>query len=450
MERSILQNLNEWKLSSRRKPLILRGARQVGKTWVLREFGKSFPDGFIYINLDEDPNYARLFETTKDIDRLTDMISMSTGQKLTSDTLLIIDEIQASGAALNSLKYFCEKRPDYPVAAAGSLLGLHLSEGFPVGKVNFLEMYPMTFSEFLLACHDDQLLRFMTSLTEFSAIPELFFEPLVERLKQYFIVGGMPEAVLEWSEHKNAKEVDRILDEILLSYEHDFGKHTNPFEANKIRIIWDSVPSQLSRENKKFLYSAVKSGARAREYESALNWIVNADILHKIYSIEKPALPITAYDDLNAFKIYMGDVGLLRRKSRLSASTILEEDRLFTEFKGALTENYILQSLLPQLDMNPRYWKDSKHEVDFIIQHENDIFPVEVKAGGNVKANSIKAYGEKYADTTKYLLRFSLKNLSYDGKILNIPLFMADHLIRLLNLAQSTPLFSHSANKTIL
>ncbi|MBR1598688.1 MAG: ATP-binding protein [Lachnospiraceae bacterium] len=431
MKRYILNDLEAWKTSKRRKPLILRGARQVGKTWILKEFGKTYKNGYIYINLDQEENYVQLFESTKDIDRLVDMISMASGHQITTDTLLIIDEIQTSGAALNCLKYFCENRPEYHVAAAGSLLGLHLSDGFPVGKVNFLEMYPMTFSEFLMACGDDNLLAYMDSISEIAPIPDVFGKPLMEKLKMYYVVGGMPEAVKEWSEEKNSNEVDTILDEILLSYEHDFGKHTDSFEAPKLKLIWDSIPSQLARENKKFLYSVVKEGARAREYENALNWIVNADILNKIYAISKPGLPITAYDDLSAFKIYMNDVGLLRRKSRLSTSAVIEEDRLFTEFKGALTENYILQSLLTNLDMTPRYWKDTKNEVDFIIQIENDILPIEVKAGNSVKKNSIKKYEEKYSDNTKYMIRFSQKNLSFDGKLLNVPLFLADHLLQL-------------------
>ena len=431
MKRYILNDLEAWKTSKRRKPLILRGARQVGKTWILKEFGKTYKNDYIYINLDQEENYVQLFESTKDIDRLVDMISMASGHQITTDTLLIIDEIQTSGAALNCLKYFCENRPEYHVAAAGSLLGLHLSDGFPVGKVNFLEMYPMTFSEFLMACGDDNLLAYMDSISEIAPIPDVFGKPLMEKLKMYYVVGGMPEAVKEWSEEKNSNEVDTILDEILLSYEHDFGKHTDSFEAPKLKLIWDSIPSQLARENKKFLYSVVKEGARAREYENALNWIVNADILNKIYAISKPGLPITAYDDLSAFKIYMNDVGLLRRKSRLSTSAVIEEDRLFTEFKGALTENYILQSLLTNLDMTPRYWKDTKNEVDFIIQIENDILPIEVKAGNSVKKNSIKKYEEKYSDNTKYMIRFSQKNLSFDGKLLNVPLFLADHLLQL-------------------
>ena len=433
MKRYIINDLEKWKISKRRKPLVLRGARQVGKTWILKEFGKTYKNGYIYINLDQDENYVQLFESTKDIDRLVDMISMASGKSMTTDTLLIIDEIQTSGAALNCLKYFCENRPEYHVAAAGSLLGLHLSDGFPVGKVNFLEMYPMTFSEFLMACGDDNLLAYMDSISEIAPIPDIFEKPLMEKLKMYFVVGGMPEAVKEWSENKDSREADTILDEILLSYEHDFGKHTDSFEAPKLKLIWDSIPSQLARENKKFLYSVVKEGARAREYESALNWIVNADILSKVYAISKPGLPITAYDDLSAFKIYMGDVGLLRRKSRLSTSAVIEEDRLFTEFKGALTENYILQSLLTNLDMAPRYWKDTKNEVDFIIQIENDIIPLEVKAGNSVKKNSIKKYAEKYSDNTKYMIRFSQKNLSFDGKVLNIPLFMADHLLQIIS-----------------
>ena len=435
MERFILNDLRSWKVSKRRKPLIIRGARQVGKTWVLEKFGEEFDDGYIRINFDKQPEFHQFFETTKDVQRIIKNLSMACGRKITPNTLLIFDEIQACPNALNTLKYFCEDLPEYYVACAGSLLGLTLTTGFPVGKVDFLDMGPMTFKEFLLASGDDNLVRYMESIDTIENVPDAFAEPLIEKLKMYFVVGGMPEAVKVWVEDGEIKEVDIVQLDILESYEADFGKHVPYPDVPKISLIWKSLPSQLARENKKFLYSVVKEGARAREYENALTWLQNADLVKHISKIKKPALPITAYEDLSSFKIYMGDVGLLRRHSHLASSAFTEYNRLFTEFKGALTENFVLQSLLRQYEVTPYYWSDSTHEVDFIIQRENDIFPVEVKAGQNVGGASIKQYLKEYESITKFAIRFSLKNLSYDGKILNIPLFLIDEMDRVISLA---------------
>lgn len=437
MKRYILDDLRKWKNSKRRKPLIIRGARQVGKTWVLKEFGKEFKDGFLYINFDKDIEYKQFFETTKDVNRIIKNLSMASGQKITKDTLIIFDEIQACEEALNSLKYFCEDAPEYYVACAGSLLGLMLAGGFPVGKVDFLKMGPMTFKEFLLANGDDNLAEYISQLDEIENIPEAFFNPLCEKLKMYFITGGMPEAVLVWSEDGDVKEVERVLSDILSSYESDFGKHAPIVDVPKIRLIWDSLPSQLAKENKKFLYSVVKNGARAREYENALNWLNDADLISKVYRITKPALPISSYDDLDAFKIFMVDVGLLRKHSHLAYTAFMEDTRLFTEFKGALTENFIFQSLVRKFEVAPRYWSNTTYEVDFVIQKENNIIPVEVKAGTNVRSTSIKKYQEEYRESTPLVIRFSLKNLSFDGNVLNVPLFMVDELDRLIDIAMS-------------
>jgi predicted AAA+ superfamily ATPase len=300
--------------------------------------------------------------------------------------------------------------------------------------VDFLEMGPMTFSEFLLASGDENLFEYLSSIDKIEAIPDAFFNPLLEKLKMYFIIGGMPEAVLVWTEDGDVKGADKILSDILIAYQSDFAKHAEKNDVQKIRLIWDSLPSQLAKENKKFLYSAVKEGARAREYENALNWLYNADLVTKNYKITKPGLPLSAYDDLSAFKIYMIDVGLLRRHSGLSASTFKEENRLFTEFKGALTENYVVQLLNRCFNATPRYWSDSRYEVDFVIQRENDIIPIEVKAGENVQSTSLKNYCKQYESETKLAIRFSLKNLSYDGKVLNVPLFMVDFIDSILNL----------------
>ena len=438
MKRFVIDDLRKWKSSKHRKPLILRGARQVGKTWILEEFGKEFEGGFVRINFDKNPEYAQFFETTKDVRRILKNLALATGQKIMPETLIIFDEIQASTVALNSLKYFCEDAPEYYVASAGSLLGLTLSDGFPVGKVDFLDMGPLTFSEFLLASGDENLVEYMETIDSIDKIPDAFANPLSEKLKMYLAIGGMPEPVRIWSEESDIAEVDRILSAILDSYESDFGKHAPDFDVPKIRRIWSSLPSQLARENKKFLYSAVKEGARAREYENALEWLKNASVVGCVPRITKPGLPMSAYEDLGAFKIYMGDVGLLRRHSNLATSAFSEGNRLFTEFKGALTENFVFQSLLRRFQTKPYYWSDTAHEVDFIIQKENDILPIEVKAGTNVQAASIKKYLNDFSEVTPLVIRFSLKNLSFDGKILNVPLYLADELGKLVEIAMKT------------
>ncbi len=435
MERKILNDLCKWKDSKRRKPLILRGARQVGKTWVLQEFGKRYFSDYLYINFERQEEFKQFFQLTKDVHRILQNLSMASGKKITKDTLIIFDEIQACGEALNTLKYFCEDAPEYYVASAGSLLGLKLSQGFPVGKVAFLEMGAMSFEEFLLANGDDSLLTYINGIQDISAIPDAFFNPLVEKLKMYFITGGMPEAVSVWTENRDISAADNVLADILLSYESDFGKHADKYDVYKIGLVWESLPSQLAKENKKFLYSVVKVGARAREYENAVNWLAAADMVRKVFRISKPGLPLSAYDDLTAFKIYMGDVGLLRKHSRLATSAFTENNRLFTEFKGALTENYTLQCLLRQFEVKPRYWADAQHEVDFVVQRENDIIPVEVKAGENVRMTSIKNYYKQYESETPLLVRLSLRNLSLDGNVLNVPLFLADQLDKLIGIA---------------
>ena len=435
MKRYAMNDLQNWKESKRRKPLVLLGARQVGKTWILEEFGKSFPDGFVKINFDKQPELHQFFQTTKDVRRIIQTLSIAVGKPITKNTLIIFDEIQECEEALNSLKYFCEDAPEYYIASAGSLLGLMLAKGFPVGKVDFLRMGPMSFEEFLEANGDHNLVGYLKGIDAISAVPEMFSGPLTEKLRMYFVVGGMPEAVKVWTEEGDIREVDKIQSEILDAYEYDFAKHADPIDVPKIRMIWNSLPSQLARENKKFLYSVVKKSARAREYENALNWLVNADLLKKVPRVTKPGIPLSAYEDLEAFKIYMGDVGLLRRHSRLSSSTFSEENRLFEEFKGALTENYVLESLLNIPDVSLYYWSDTPYEVDFIIQLENDVFPVEAKSGKNIKAASIKNYARVYSEQTKLCVRLSMRNLSYDGNLLNIPLYLADEIGRIIALA---------------
>lgn len=440
MKRLLMEKLIAWKESSYRKPLILKGARQVGKTWLLKEFGRQSYANTAYFNFDEHEEYKQFFETTKDISRIVQNLMMASGQKIsTENTLVIFDEIQECPAALNTLKYFCENAPEYHVACAGSLLGIALAKpaSFPVGKVNFLELGPMTFTEFLLAGGNDNLADYLSKVTDLMPLPDAFFNPLYEKLKMYFVTGGMPEAVYAWAKEQDVELMQQVLSDILGAYERDFAKHPDVRDVPKIRLVWESIPSQLSRENKKFLYRVVKEGARAREYEDALQWLVDANLLYKVFRSSKPGLPISAYDDLSAFKLYLLDVGLLRRLSRLAPAAFAEGNRLFEEFKGALSENYVLQALSRQFETAPRYWtvENPKYEVDFLIQRDNDIIPIEVKAEGNVESKSLKAYKNLYPDRTKLRVRFSLNNLRLDDDVLNIPLFMADQADRLIGLA---------------
>ena len=440
MERLILKKLMEWKSSPYRKPLILKGVRQVGKTWILNEFGRRCYENVAYFNFDENEDFKQFFETTKDVRRILQNLMLASGQKIAPEkTLVIFDEIQEAPKVIHSLKYFCENAPQYHIACAGSLLGVALAKpaSFPVGKVNFLQIDPMTFEEFLPANGDANLLDFLKSVEKIEPIPDAFFHPLCEKLKMYYVTGGMPEPVLRWTEDRDVAAVQTALADIVAAYERDFAKHPHISEFPKISMIWKSIPSQLAKENKKFLYKVVKEGARAREYEDALQWLVDARLVHKIYRSRAPGLPMAAYDDLTAFKLYLVDVGILRRLSQLSPTAFGEGNRLFTEFKGALTENYILQSLMPQWDVTPRYWTQTNppYEVDFLIQRENDIFPVEVKSDTNLSGKSLKKFKELFPDKIKLRLRFSLENLKRDGDVLNIPLFMADETDRLLALA---------------
>ena len=440
MERHIINKLLKWKESKHRKPLILKGVRQVGKTWVLKEFGKRHYSNIAYFNFDEHEEYKQFFEKTKDIPRILQNLTMASSQIIKpSETLIIFDEIQQCPDALNTLKYFCENTPEYHVACAGSLLGIALVKpaAFPVGKVDFLQINPMTFTEFLIANGDENLVRFIDSIVEIVPIPDAFFNPLCEKLKMYFVTGGMPEAVKAWTEDRDVELMQTVLSNILGAYERDFAKYPDPKEFPKISMVWRSIPSQLARENKKFLYRVVKEGARAREYEDALQWLCDANLAEKIYRSSAPGLPISAYDDLSAFKIYMVDVGLLRRLSLLAPSAFSEGNRLFVEFKGALSENYVLQALKNQFEATPRYWTTDNpgYEVDYLIQRENDIIPIEVKSEDNLESKSLKKFKEKYADKVKLRVRFSLSNLRLDGDVLNIPLFMADKADKLISVA---------------
>ena len=440
MERKIINDLLKWKDSPYRKPLILKGVRQVGKTWILKEFGRRYYENTAYFNFDENEDYKQFFETTKDVSRILQNLMLASGEKiLPGKTLIIFDEVQDCPKVINSMKYFCENAPEYHIACAGSLLGIALAKpsSFPVGKVDFMQIDPMTFSEFLVANGDENLAKYMESVDTIEPIPDAFFHPLYEKLKMYYVTGGMPEPVLMWTQNRDTGAMQHSLSGIIDAYERDFAKHPDTKKFPKISMVWKSIPSQLARENKKFIYKVVKPGARAREYEDALQWLVDARLVHKVYRSSAPGLPIAAYDDLSAFKIYLVDVGLLRRLSQLAPTVFGEGNRLFTEFKGALTENYVLQTLIPQFEVAPRYWTQTNppYEVEFLIQRENDIFPIEVKSEANTTSRSLKKFKELFPDKVKLRIRFSLDNLKLDGDMLNIPLFMADQTDRLIGIA---------------
>ena len=428
MKRFIINELVKWKKSKYRKPLILKGARQIGKTYILKQFGEENYEGVAYFNFDHDEDLYNLFSNTKDPKRILEQLSFIYGKAIIPEkTLIIFDEIQECPNALNSLKYFQEEANEYHIVCAGSLLGIRLSHtSFPVGKVEFLNMYPMTFSEFLIADNCWNLVDYMNSIKEIENIPDIFFNQLEEKLKAYFIIGGMPEAVNIWVNEKDMELVNKVQENILKAYESDFSKHTQNSEANKISLIWNSIPSQLARENKKFLYQTIKEGARAREYENALNWLNDANLIYKIYNVKKTDFPLKAYNDLSSFKIYMNDVGLLRKMANLDSRIVIEGDKLFEEFKGAFTENYVLNTLCTIFDMVPNYFTFDRYEIDFMMQYENRVIPIEVKANKSINNVSLTKYNEKFDNNLS--VRFSMNNLKKDGKILNIPLFLIEYL----------------------
>lgn len=432
--KNMQEALLAWRNHPRRKPLILRGARQVGKTHLLKTFGAAYFDNTAYFNFEEQPELKQFFQQTKDVRRILENLSLVTGRAIEADkTLIIFDEIQECNEALNSLKYFNENAPEYAVTSAGSLLGVALSKGqsFPVGKVDFMDVCPLSFSEFLSA-DDPALFSYLEQLDRPEPIPDIFFNPLSDKLKKYFISGGMPEAVVSLIEEKDIERTQQILQNILNAYALDFSKYAEVKDVPKINHIWTSIPSQLARENKKFVYQAAKPGARAREYEDALLWLSDAGLVHRVFRINKPGLPLSSYDDLTAFKLYLLDVGLLRRLALLDPGAISEGNRLFTEFKGALTENYILQHLNRHFEVKPRYWTSgAQAEVDFVIQVKNEIIPVEVKSDENVRSRSLTLYQQQFNPPLR--IRYSLKNLTYNDGLLNMPLFMADYTKKLMN-----------------
>lgn len=426
MYRTLIEDLKEWKNSKHRKPLILQGARQTGKTWLMKEFGRTEYKNTAYLFCQENPGLEALFNAPFDKERLLNGFQLICGFKIEpEETLIIIDEIQDIPKAITSLKFFYEQASEYHIICAGSLLGvsLHKDISFPVGKVNFLNLYPLSFTEFLLAVGKEQQANLINDLKQDPQILKAFSSEFTEYLKYYLYIGGMPEVVSTWIETKDFSEVRRVQKELLETYANDVSKHTSSEMANKIKQVWDSVPSQFAKENKKFLYSVVKESARAREYENAINWLKNAGLLVKIHRVNKPGLPAKAYEDLDSFKIFIIDTGLLCSMTNLSAKALLEGNTLFTEFKGALTEQYVCQQMLSELKVEPFYWsaKDSTAEIDFIFQNDDEIVPVEVKAEINLQAKSFKVYRDTYNPKTAF--RFSLSEFIDHGILKDIPLY---------------------------
>lgn len=428
MEREFYNKLVSWKKSLFRKPLVLRGARQVGKTYLLKHFAEREYEEYIYINFDEEPHFASIFEQNLDPDRILKELGIYFKKTiLPGSTLIIFDEIQECPNALGSLKYFCEKRNEYHIATAGSLLGVKLTKGFPVGKVNFLDLAPLSFFEFLHAVNEKGLVKMLQEMKQPQAISELFHTKLTSLLKYYFIVGGMPEAVETYLKTDDIHHVRTIQKEILDAYTLDFAKHAPKEEVIKIMAVWDSIPNQLAKVNKKFIFSAIRQSARAREYETSIQWLKNAGLILKSNCITVPKLPLDSYSDKQAFKIFMLDVGLLGAMSKLDPRVVLEGEELFEEFKGSLTENFVACELHDKHFDELYYWaSEGIAEVDFIVSSEQKIFPLEVKAGFSKKKKSLLVYGEKFSkedNPPPALSRASLRNFAHDGNIINYPLY---------------------------
>ena len=431
-----MERLKEWQASPRRKPLVLRGVRQCGKTWLLREFGRTRYAQTAYFNFERQPRLGGLFEGELDTGRLLAALGALHGSKLTpGDTLVVFDEIQECPAALSSLKYFCEEAPDIHVAAAGSLLGVTLAGtgGFPVGKVNFLELRPLSFGEFL-AAQEQGLSAYLEALADLSPLPEAVAGRLERHFRDYLALGGMPEVLAAWHAKQDYQEAEAIQREILQSYELDFAKHAPKADIPKLFLLWKSIPAQLARAHGKFLYGQAKSGARAHDLEDALRWLQEAGLVCRVNRIERPGTPPSAYVDAKSFKLYLADTGLLRQMARVPLEAIALSPDVFGEFKGRLAENFVSQELRAVQDEELYYWSSGNvAELDFMLPHPKGLLPVEVKSGTNPKSQSLRVYREKHGPPLA--LRFSLLNLRQEGSLLNVPLYLVHQLPRLLKLA---------------
>ena len=429
MYRIAIEKLYKWKNNKRRKPLIIEGARQVGKTWLMKEFGKQAYADTVYINFDSNSRMANLFSADLDTDRLIMGLELYAGRKINPDnTLLIFDEVQEVPRALASLKYFYENAPQYHIVCAGSLLGIALHQGtsFPVGKVDFLKLYPLSFSEFLMATGNECFAELLKN-KDYEMITS-FKQTYIDALKHYYFIGGMPEAVQSFAESKDFNEVRAIQKRILAAYEQDFSKHAPNEIVPKIRMLWNSIPSQLARENKKFIYGLVREGGRAREYETAIMWLSDCGLVHKVSRVNAAGIPLKAYEDLKAFKLFIVDVGLLGCMTGLRQRTLLDGDDLFVEFKGALTEQYVCQQLKTIEDLGVYYYTNDRGscEIDFVVDTGEQIVPIEVKAETNLRAKSLKTYRERFEPELS--VRTSMADYNKEDWLLNLPLYAIENI----------------------
>lgn len=423
MKRNALESLIRWKSSEDRKPMVLKGARQVGKTWLMKEFGRSAYDSFVYFNFDEEEELKSIFEANKNPQRIVELLSLIAGEKILPEkTLIIFDEIQECPPALNTLKYFKEKANDYHVIAAGSLLGTLLAtpKSYPVGMVNLLDIYPLTFDEFLDAT-DPILYTYYESIQKEQDIEEIFHNRLLDAFNNYLIIGGMPECVSSWVKYKDPAKIREIQRELIEVYENDFSKHNGKVNSGRILMVFRSIVSQLAKPNEKFIYGAVRQGARARDFEEAIEWLVSAGMLNRVYNVGKMEHPLTAFDKLDQFKLFPFDTGLLKYMAGIDNSAILLKTDY--QFKGPLTENYVLQQLRGQFEVEPRYYADKNSEIDFVLQYGTEIIPVEAKGGEDKSAPSFKRYIAQ--NQPKHALRFSRRGYRKDGAITNLPLYLA-------------------------
>lgn len=424
IERDIINLFKAWKEAPDRKPILLKGARQIGKTWAMESFGKECFKYCVKFDFDRQPELKSLFEITKDPKRLIKELTLYCEQPIIAgETLVIFDEIQECEEAFNSLKYFCDETPQYHIIAAGSLLGVAVKKRrmtVPVGKVKIINMFPVTFKEFLRAS-DVRTYEYINSLDEIRHLPEIIMNKLRTEYRRYQVSGGMPEAIVSLLEDKGVGEVELTLQGILDLYELDFAKYAEPREIPRIHAVWHSLPAQLSKESRKFVWKVIKTGARSKDYEDALLWLEDAGMIHRIFSVSKPGMPLSAYEETDAFKVYACDCGLLRRLAHLPATVVTDPIANYTEFKGAMAENAVLQSIMPLLDdQKPYYWTSpGTAEVEFVIQWDDEIIPVEVKAENNISGNSLAVYTKKYSP--RYRMRFSMLNLQYNGGMLSSP-----------------------------
>lgn len=423
LKRSAITELIRWKDSAERKPMVLKGTRQVGKTWLMREFGQNYYDHFVYFNFDEEDELKSIFETNKNPHRIIELLSMICGEKIEpGKTLIIFDEIQECPEALNTLKYFKEKANEYHVIAAGSLLGTLLAKpkSYPVGMVNLLDIYPLTFDEFLEAT-DPGLYAYYESIEKDRQIEEIFHNRLLEAYNYYLIIGGMPECVSSWVKYKDPAKVSQIQRELIEVYENDFSKHNGKVNSGRILMVFRSIVAQLAKPNEKFMYGAVREGGRARDFEEAIEWLVSAGMLNRVYNVSKMEHPLSAFDKLDQFKLFVFDTGLLKHMAGIDNGAILLKTDY--QFKGPLTENYVLQQLRGQFEVEPRYYSDKNSEIDFVLQNGMEIIPIEAKGGEDKSAPSFKKYVAEYKP--EHAFRFSKRGYRKDGDFTNLPLYLA-------------------------